>query len=161
MRDNRGFSLVELITVVGIMSLVGASAIPSLIKTLPERRLKRAAWQMYMDLQEAKAQAVSLNLPVELTVNNSLDQYTLWVDANDNGVRETDEKTVTSLDHLRGVDFYAYPARIVFSPTGTIDFPSSFNHFLNMQVTVSGVGTKHVYVFPNGHIDPLWIQQAL
>jgi hypothetical protein len=113
-----------------------------------------------MDLQGAKAQAVSLNLPVELTVNTSLAQYTLWVDLNKNGLRETDEKTVTSLADIRGVEFYAYPSPVVFSPTGTCKLPSSFNHYLNMQVTIAGVGTKRVYAFPNGHIDPLWIQRV-
>jgi type IV fimbrial biogenesis protein FimT len=58
---NSGFSLIELITVLGIISIVSAIAIPSVMKVLPNYRLKAAVRDLYSNMQEARMVAVKTN----------------------------------------------------------------------------------------------------
>ena len=157
MKRNDGYSLVELMMVVGIIGVVAASAIPSLSKREPQRQIQETAWQLYMDLQQAKSRAISENQAVTISVNNSLDQYTIWTDSNGNGIREADEKEVKDLSDTPEADLYAFPSTVVFNPSGTV---SSSSYCFYMRVMVPDAGYKFIYVFPNGHIDPMKIQKA-
>lgn len=155
--NKDGYSLVEMMMVVGIVGVAAASAIPSLISRAPNREMSEAAWQIYMDLQQAKAKAVSESQAVVVTVNNTLDQYSIWADANGNGVRDDGEVEVKDLSDTPNADLHAHPTTMSFEPSGTTN---STYYYFYMRVMVANAGYRYVYVFPNGHIDPMDIQDG-
>ncbi|MEN8211745.1 MAG: GspH/FimT family pseudopilin [Thermodesulfobacteriota bacterium] len=58
MHKNSGFTLIELIIVIGMISILSAIAIPSTMKWLPNYRLKAEARNLYSNMQKAKLEAV-------------------------------------------------------------------------------------------------------
>lgn len=58
---NSGFSLIELIIILGMISVVSAIAFPSFMKWLPNYRLKAAVRDLYSNMQKAKTVAVKTN----------------------------------------------------------------------------------------------------
>ncbi len=65
-RSERGFTVVELITVVGIMMIVTAIATPSFYYWLPKYRLSAGARQIAADLHLARMKAISQNTSYRL-----------------------------------------------------------------------------------------------
>ena len=153
-----GYTVVELLVVVGIIGMMAAAAAPSFVKQIPNRRLDRASWQVYMDLQQARTLAVSENVSVEVSFNTAQKQYTIWADANGNGTKDTGESEVKSLSDIAGLELYVYPTSAVFKPTGTVE-PADDYYYFYVQVYVESGGYKYVYAFPNGFIDGYRIQE--
>lgn len=58
---NSGFSLIELIIILGMISVVSAIAFPSFMKWLPNYRLKAAVRDLYSNMQKARMEAVKTN----------------------------------------------------------------------------------------------------
>lgn len=65
--ETRGFTLIELMIVLGVISVLAGVAFPMLSQWIPNYRLKGAAQILYADLQKAKLHAVKTNRNV--TVN--------------------------------------------------------------------------------------------
>jgi prepilin-type N-terminal cleavage/methylation domain-containing protein len=57
-RGNKGFSLIELITVLILITVLTAIAVPNLSAALPSYRLRSAARDLYSAMQQAKMRAV-------------------------------------------------------------------------------------------------------
>ena len=58
LHKNSGFTVIELIIVIGMISILSAIAIPSLMKWMPNYRLKAEARNLYSDMQKAKIEAI-------------------------------------------------------------------------------------------------------
>lgn len=65
-RRSRGFTLVELIVVVGIMALIIAAVTPGLTEVIRAARLTSAGDQVLGRISLAQQQALALNSPVEI-----------------------------------------------------------------------------------------------
>lgn len=152
-----GYTVVELLVVVGIIGMMAAAATPSFIKQIPNRRLDRAAWQVYMDLHQAQALAVSENVSVQVSFNTAQKQYTIWADANDNGAKDAGETEIKTLSDIAGLSLYTYPTSATFQPAGTVEAANGYYYFY-VQIYVQNSGYKYVYAFPNGFIDGYRIQ---
>ena len=61
MRNNKGFSLMELMTVIGILAILCAIAIPGFIGWRSKAQLSRAARDVYSSFQKAKMASVRRN----------------------------------------------------------------------------------------------------
>lgn len=152
---NQGFTLTELVTTIAIIGMVVVAAAPSVMSRIPDQRLNRANWQVYMDLNQAKARAVSENREVVVNIDSSREEYTMWVDENLNGSREADEKTTQSVADIPGIQLTGYPSEFRFQPDGTME--SSY-YFAYIRVTEPSAGNKVVYAFANGSIDGYHVQ---
>src|SRR5687767_15126302 len=63
-----GFSLVELLVVIGIMVLLGAATIPAFTDMMRSSRLTAASRQLMDELGYARQTALSKNVPVEVRI---------------------------------------------------------------------------------------------
>ena len=73
--DSAGFSFVELMVVIALIGTLSAIGLPSFLASLPEKRLKNAARNLYVDLQKARLLAVKENTDVAFTFNIAAGQY--------------------------------------------------------------------------------------
>jgi len=107
--DRAGFTLVEVLTVIAIVGVLSAIAIPSYISLLPNMRLKASARDLYSNMQKAKMAAIKRNKSVAITFNCAALTYTVFADdgsgggtVNDN-VQNGSEPTLVSGDMSSGV----------------------------------------------------------
>ena len=103
--NSAGFTLMELMVVVGIMGLMGLVAMPGAVSWLDSAKLRSAAANLRGDLELAKLRAIRENNLVALQVNDN--GYTVWVDNGAGGVGAGDwicsgDETVLSNRVLAG-----------------------------------------------------------
>nr|WP_319392829.1 GspH/FimT family pseudopilin [uncultured Desulfobacter sp.] len=67
LRKTKGFTLLETITVLGILSILVAIAIPNVFSWLSNYRLKAAASDLYSNMQKAKSEALKRNCDIGIT----------------------------------------------------------------------------------------------
>jgi type IV fimbrial biogenesis protein FimT len=72
MRNNKGFSLIEIMTVIGILAILAAVATPGLISWRHNAQLRRAAQDVYSNLQKAKVEAARRNTAITITFSKKL-----------------------------------------------------------------------------------------
>lgn len=64
--NGKGFSLFELLVVLGIAAVLAAVTVPSILNNVPRFKLKSAARTLVTDFQKAKMEAVKRNCTVEI-----------------------------------------------------------------------------------------------
>ena len=82
MKNKKGFTLVEVIIVVGLIGVMSAIAIPAINSWLPNYRLKGAARSVYSTMQKARILAVKTNKDTAIIfdpVNNKYELCDNWV----------------------------------------------------------------------------------
>jgi prepilin-type N-terminal cleavage/methylation domain-containing protein len=77
MRQDRGFSLLELMVVIGIIAILSTIAIPSFFQWLPKHRIGSAAREVKSTLEFARSNAIRTN--ADVTVNFDWDNERLTV----------------------------------------------------------------------------------
>lgn len=65
---NRGYSLVELLVTVGIIAILSAVVLPSIVNSIPHYQLRSAARTLVVDLQRARMEAVKRNCDVQVWI---------------------------------------------------------------------------------------------
>jgi prepilin-type N-terminal cleavage/methylation domain-containing protein len=113
---TQGFSLAELMTVLGISAVLTATAIPLLSAGVGDIRARAAARHIASLCQRTRADAIRRSVSVAIRIN--LDargyRYATYVDGNGNGVRTTDITAGVDpqiapderlADHFPGVEF--------------------------------------------------------
>ena len=83
-RDNAGFSFAELMVVIALIGVLSAIALPNLLRSLPEKRVKNAARNLYADMQKARMTAVKENKPVVVRFNLAGNYYYIDDDGSNN-----------------------------------------------------------------------------
>ena len=148
LRDNRGFSLSEILAVTSIISILTAIAIPSFLTMQPGMRLNGAAREIFGKLMWARAQAVEENTTYSVAFPNN---HTLTIinDTNGNGVADVGETTET-------VDIQTDYTDVTFVVGGS-DTTPNFNGrgTTSGQTTITvsnGSGTRIVTVTATGNV---------
>jgi len=126
----RGYSLLELMLVLGLGATLSAAAVPEYLTALDDVRASGAARHMAGRLQRARMEALmrSARVGIKFTQNGSTYSYAVYVDGNRNGVLTADiQRGVDRLvvaaerlpDQFPGVEFGAVPGLPPVDPGGT------------------------------------------
>jgi prepilin-type N-terminal cleavage/methylation domain-containing protein len=131
-RGRAGFSMPEVMIVVGIIALTAAVAIPGFISLLPASRANGAARTLFVDLQLARMQSISENNNYVVTFSTADNSYSIYNDADNDfataGI-DTSElvKSVTLTDNFTGIQlgYVSSTNPDGASITGAVSFPGT------------------------------------
>lgn len=164
---QKGFTLVEVVTVVALIGILAAIAVPSFLNWLPNIRLNAAARNFYSNMQMGKTEAIKRNGNVVVLINavncpglpnavpNAGGGYQLFVDDGSGGgtagnnVQDGTELTLAAQVMPRNsalcLSTFAN-ARTGFTPrgfvisnnTGTITLNNDQNRSFQLSLTFAG-----------------------
>jgi|WetSurMetagenome_2_1015567.scaffolds.fasta_scaffold00013_94 prepilin-type N-terminal cleavage/methylation domain-containing protein len=115
--DKKGFSLIELLVVMGIMMILLLIAVPQFGAMSRKAAIEKQTRQIYADLTTARVRAMNTNRTHRVNLGTTTTKaYTVADDKNSDGLFTADEIIVTSV---------ALPYSVTWSGTETvIDFGS-------------------------------------
>ncbi|VAX23036.1 hypothetical protein MNBD_NITROSPINAE04-638 [hydrothermal vent metagenome] len=132
----RGFTMIELMVVIGILGVLIAAAVSSLSGNLPKMRLKGATNDVVQKFQKARGVSVKRNLPVIVTLANANDtsasSITIFVDEDrsgsvNSGDTQIDSVTIPSnfasayMVSFKECDTASDPMTVTFNSRGYIE----------------------------------------
>lgn len=108
--NNDGFTIMELLTVIGIISIVSVISIPPFISWIPDYRLKSAALDLFSNFQNARMRAIQSRGEYAILFNVSAGTYQLVSSGKNktlDGGESDDriEKTVFLSDYGSGIRY--------------------------------------------------------
>lgn len=146
LRAKQGFSLLELMVVVGIMGIIMSFAGFDYVKMAPQRRLEGAAYDVVTLLRQARMFAASGNTRSRVTVAGN--DITVWVDRNNDGAVGGDETFTRTIDSK--ITLAKSPDTGTFTSRGM--FECSY-YAMVVSLSTSGAGLKKIFIYPSGQVD--------
>ncbi len=129
-RSARGFTLVEMMTVVSILAVLLGIVAPSFSGFLASQQAKALTYDLTSDLMLARNEALKRNASVTVTAANAGDWTQGWTVA-------TAAAPVTQLDHrnaaAQAVSISGAPTAITFDPNGRVSAPLG-----SVRMTIGG-----------------------
>jgi hypothetical protein len=130
LKGARGYSLLELLFVVGLGVTMSAVAVPQYLAALDDFRTSGAARYVSARFQRVRMEAVMRSTAVAMQFAPVADgyRYTVYLDGNGNGVLTAEiasgvdrriNATERLRDHFAGVEFGAVPGLPAIDPGGT------------------------------------------
>ncbi|MCA1795022.1 MAG: GspH/FimT family pseudopilin [Desulfobacteraceae bacterium] len=141
--NNSGFTLVELIVVIGILGILSAVSLPALIN--PEHKARKAARELMGDMQQTRMSAIKENKKWAIVFDPANNRYLICSDKGSDGVWSATadnvvKKTVRFADSAAGVKYGGGDA--VTDATDDMDpFPADFVSYSPNVLTFNSRGT--------------------
>ena len=148
MQKNSGFTLYELLAVIGIVSVLSMIAIPNIISWLPKYRLGSAARNLLSAMQYARLAAVKENVDIFVDFDRLNNEYKLFPDYDSDDDQGIDEPTLRRVKMSGGVsiketnfneDSFKFDSRGLASVTGgTISLTNNLNTLTRIRINRTG-----------------------
>ena len=166
--NERGFTLVETLVVVGIVGIMAAIAIPNFLSWRENKGLQNAARDMYAGFRKAQVAAVKNNRNAAVSFDGTTG-YTVYVDENRNFKLDLDKGEAVlaqvrwaeygNVQLASAVNFAANTAgqpTVAFRPTLLPVLPG--NSLPNGTVELKGPGTRKAWIAisQSGNISLKW-----
>jgi Tfp pilus assembly protein FimT len=138
-----GFTIIEIMLVLGVAMIMMAIAIPNLFAVLPGFRLSDGARQVAKDLQVARMKAIAQNRKFRLNFVSS-SSYTVQSDQNNDGTIGSTENESGPFSLPQGITATPLGATSEFQPrgtasaSGTITLQNSNSQTKSVQISVVG-----------------------
>ena len=84
LKNQKGFTLTEVIVIISILGVMAAISIPSYISWLPRHRLQTSVRQIYDDMNIAKIRAVKDNIVAVIIFTPATNTYSVFLDTSGN-----------------------------------------------------------------------------
>ncbi|MEO6588936.1 MAG: prepilin-type N-terminal cleavage/methylation domain-containing protein [Pyrinomonadaceae bacterium] len=144
-KSQDGFSIIEVIIVVVVLSVITAFAIMQLGGSKADLQRQRIAREFKVYLERArfdavKRRAVNAADMSKIVLNNS-SSFTATIDFNENGVIDTNESKKVDFSQISTTkilvsDVYNYPVTISFNQRGHITAVDALNNKINPVFTI-------------------------
>lgn len=140
-----GFTLLELLVVIGIIAIGAAAAVPSFIETVKEYRLRSATRQVFSTLQQAKMMAIKEHVDV-LVDRPTASSCRLFVDRDGDAAFSAGDTLIKTIDLSKDKLTVTGPFPLGFNNrgaaangvTGTIVVRKDAARAKNVTVNVTG-----------------------
>jgi len=142
MRKNSGFTLIEMLVVMGIIAILSALLAPNVIGWMPQYRLKNAVMEMGARIQQARLVAIKDNQNCTMSFSTANRTYNITC---------LDNMTVNLADYGPNVSFSAVspPQVINFTSRGLTDGVGTFV----VSMTSQGDGSTYsIRITPTGAV---------
>lgn len=147
-RKRNGFTLLEIMVALGILSMLLGYSFLSVRGSFTRARVERGASRLSFQLQQAKSAALSNNQTVEVSLDTGSNEFSFWVDANRDGVRDAGEvETVLLVD----------PGPVSMTSTWTSAMFNSYGQFLSRSDQRTITSQRTVFV-SDGHKQTVTIR---
>lgn len=90
--DKMGFTLVELLIAVAILSILAAVLVPASMSVLPDYRLKKATRNLLSDMQRARLNAIKNGIAWRVDFDEGAETYTIRDPGNDRIMGNADDR---------------------------------------------------------------------
>jgi type IV fimbrial biogenesis protein FimT len=154
MHRHSGFTLIELMTIIGIIAILFTIAIPNYIGWLPKYRLGSAARDLLSAMQYGRLTAVKNNADVQVKFYPDQDNYRVFADYNGNQDQDAGEPTIRSGQMPKGVylketnfagnAFYFDGRGLASGSGGTISLENNLKN--QTQIRVNRTGNSRILV---------------
>jgi prepilin-type N-terminal cleavage/methylation domain-containing protein len=139
-RDESGFTMIEVMVVIGIIAILAGAAIPGFSAWIPDYRLKSAVQDLYSNMQLAKMEAIRSNSQYRISFDTTNKTYQV---IRPDG---STEKEVNLSDYGSGVTYGGGGVEyddddIGFTSRGMTDEDEKWVYLTNAKNTSYRVGT--------------------
>jgi len=144
---GRGVTALELLTIIVLMVIIGAVAIPSMSPVVLGYRLRGAAWQMAGDLRLARQRAVTVRKRFRVCVQSCA----IAVPAGTYSVEREDGSTSPVWRNETGAPT-RLPESVTISATGTTTFATNGMASGSTFTVANRLGTYQIVVSSTGRV---------
>jgi type IV fimbrial biogenesis protein FimT len=106
--QRNGFTLVDLIITLSVTSILLTIGLPSLSTQIQHTRVKAATNSLLEAINLTRTQAVSANKRATIRKQNEWEGgWEIFIDADNDGIRDNDEAIVRQYEQLKGIRIFA------------------------------------------------------